>query len=337
MSASLRSKLRANRATIITFGVLLLLPPLLFDPALSYLTRQFVVFLIFAILATALNIVFGETDQLILFVGGLAAIGTYVTALSAQAMGLSAWWLLLPGAVVTGLFGAGVCYIAARRRFTVIVLAILTFALQMIIIEVLIGLRSVTRGSTGFRFTDLQIEPLQAALGIHPLTVVFYALVVLYAGAVGLHAWLDRSRYGLAFDAIRQDEFAARATGVDVVRQKVFAGFVGTFLIGLVGPFYAQATGIVIPALFSFAAVDVLVLIVLILGGLRTRYGPLIGAAVVIYLHDLLSELGQLRTVVFGLLLTVLFIYFRDGMVDVARQLRSGEGGLLQRAAGVFR
>lgn len=330
------SELRGSRAVVVTFGVLLLIPPLLFDPSLTYVTRRFVTFLSFALFATALNIVFGETDQLILFVGGIAAIGTYLTALSAEFLGLSAWLLLVPSAFVAGCFGAAVCYVAARRRFTVIVLAILTFAIQMIIMEVLVGLREITRGSTGFPFSGLEIKAIQDALGVHSLTVTYYVLVLLYAVAIAVYTYLKRTRHGLAFAAIRQDEFAAESVGIDVVRRKTFAGFLGTFFIALVGPFYAQASGIVTPSLFSFAAVDVLVLIVLILGGLRTRFGPIVGAVVVVYLHNLLSVLGQWRTVVFGLMMTVLFIYFSQGMVPFARSVNESRSTLRDRVRDAF-
>lgn len=312
---------RRKASWVIVFGALLVLPVLLFDPSRTYVTKRFLVFLTFAVLATALNIIFGETDQLYLFTGGLAAIGAYTTALSADYLGLSPWLTLAGGAVAAGFLGALVSYVAARRRFTVIVLAILTFALQSIIMELLVGLRDITGGSTGFRFTGLQFEPVQEALGISRYTVAYYALVGVFAVAVGVYAWLVRSKYGLAFEAIRQDEIAAEATGIDIVRQQAFAGFVGAFLIGLVGPFYAQSTGLVIPSLFSFASVDVLVLIIVVIGGLRTTFGPLIGAAVIVYIYNLLSEYGQWRTVVFGILLTVLFLYFRQGLVPFARSV----------------
>lgn len=328
---------RRTSAWVVTFAVLLGIPLVLFDPSMTYLTKRFLVFLTFAVLATALNIVFGETDQLYLFTGGLAAVGAYTTALTADYLGVSPWLTLVEGALVAGALGALVSYVAARRRFTVIVLAILTFACQSIIMELLVGLRDITGGSTGFRFIALEVEAIQQSLGITRYTVTYYALVLVFGLAVGVYGWLVRSKYGLAFEAIRQDEVAAEATGINIVRQKVFAGFVGAFLIGLVGPFYAQSSGLVIPSLFSFASIDVLVLIVLIVGGLRTRFGPLIGAAVVVYIYNLLSEFGQWRTVVFGLLLTFLFIYFRQGMVPSVQAIIEDPDKLWERVSSIGR
>ncbi|WP_435182530.1 branched-chain amino acid ABC transporter permease [Halobellus sp. EA9] len=325
---------RGRLPTVIVFAVLLAIPLVFFEPSTTYISRRFIRVMIFAILAMALNIIFGETDQLILFMGGIAAVGAYTTALTADALGISPWLTLFVGALFAGVFGALVCYVAARRQFTVIVLAIVTFASQMIISELLVGLRDITRGSTGFPFSGLQLPAIEQATGFGSYAIQFYVLVAIFAGVLGLYTWLRRSKYGLAFAAIRQDEFAARATGVDVIKLKVFAGFIATFVIGLVGPFYGQTTGIIIPSLYSFNSIDVLVLIVLVLGGLRSRYGPLVGAAVVIYIDNFLGNFGQWRTVAFGLLLTILFLYFRDGIVPSATELlaeRTPLGSVLDR------
>ncbi|WP_336022874.1 branched-chain amino acid ABC transporter permease [Halobellus salinisoli] len=328
------SSIRGQLPIIAVFAALVLVPPLFFDPSTTYLSRRFITVMIFAIFAMALNIIFGETDQLILFMGGIAAVGTYTTVLTAEYFAVSPWLTLFVGAFVAGVFGGLVCYVAARRQFTVIVLAIVTFAFQMIIMEVIVGLRDITGGTTGIPFRDLELPAVESLTGLGPFAVQFYVLVGVFAVVFALYTWLTNSKYGLAFAAIRQDEFAARATGIDVIRLKVFAGFISTFIIGFVGPFYAQTTGIVIPGLFSFNGVDVLVLIILVLGGLRSRLGPLVGAAIVIYLDNLLSQFGQWRTVAFGLLLTVLFIYFQDGILPMAKSLYE-ERGLRDRLTGL--
>jgi len=331
---SLQSTVRDQLPVILVFAALLVIPPLFFDPSTTYLSRRFITVMVFAIFAMALNIIFGETDQLILFMGGIAAVGTYTTVLTAEYLAVSPWLTLLVGAFIAGVFGGLVCYVAARRQFTVIVLAIVTFAFQMIIMEVIIGLRDITGGSTGIPFRALDVEFVESLTGVGPFAIQFYVLVAVFAVVFFLYTWLTNSKYGLAFAAIRQDEFAARATGIDVIRLKVFAGFISTFIIGFVAPFYAKTTGIIIPGLFSFQGVDVLVLIILVLGGLRSRFGPLVGAAIVIYLDNLLSQFGQWRTVTFGLLLTILFIYFQDGILPSATELWE-ERGIREKLPGL--
>lgn len=303
----------------VVVGGLALVPLLMFDEGSTWISHMIILMLVFALLAMALNIVFGHTDQLFLFIGALTGIGAYTTALSADALGISPWVTLLLGAVLTGLIGALVCYVAAKRRFTIILIAILTLALQFAIVEFFVGARDITGGSTGFVFSGLGLESVQDALGLHEHVVLYYLFFVLLAATLVFYEWMRGSKYGIAFDAIRQDEVAAESVGINVVRYKSIAGFVSAFIIGLVGPLYVQLEGIVLPGLFQFQSIDVLVLIILVIGGTRTLFGPLAGAVLVIYINDGLQEFGAWRTVLFGGLLIVLFLYFRQGIVPYAR------------------
>lgn len=311
-----------NRYEIpVVVGLLALVPLIFFQEGLTYIMRLCVLMLIFALLAMALNIVFGHTDQLLLFVGALTGVGAYTTALTAESLGVTPWLTLIPGAIVVGLIGLLVCYVAARRQFTVIVIAILTLALQFAFVQIFVGARDITGGSTGFRFTGLELEVVQDALGLHPYVVLYYLLLIVLAAVFVLYRRMMNSKYGIAFEAIRQDEVAAEAAGIDVVKYKSIAGFVSTFIIGFVGPFYAQVDGYVLPGMFEFRTIDVLVLIVLVIGGMRTMFGPVVGAGLMIYINEELQQFGQWRTVIFGALLIVLFLYFREGIVPYVEDL----------------
>lgn len=112
-------------------AVLVPLPLLAAAGGATYQLRILVTFVAFAAFTVALNVAFAHTDQLFLFLGALAGIGTYTTALSADALGVSAWLTLPLGALLAGTLGAVVSYVAARRGMTVIVLAVLTLALQL--------------------------------------------------------------------------------------------------------------------------------------------------------------------------------------------------------------
>lgn len=315
----------------VVVALLAIVPILFFREGATYLSRLFVLVLVFALLAMALNVVFGHTDQLFLFVGALTGIGAYTTALAAEALGVSPWLTLLPAALLTGSIGGLVCYVAARRRFTVILIAILTLALQLAIIEIFVGARDVTGGSTGTSFSGLGLESLQDAMGIHEHVILYYMLLVVLTAVFVAYERMRRSRFGIAFDTIRQDEVAAEAAGVDVVRYKAIAGFSSAFVIGFVGPLYAQLEGYLLPSMFEFAVIDVLVLIVLILGGLRTLLGPVVGAAFVIFLNEELQAAGQWRTVLFGFLLVVLFLYFQQGIVPFVDRTVNERFGLTDR------
>ncbi|GAB6879257.1 branched-chain amino acid ABC transporter permease [Halorubrum gandharaense] len=308
-------------------AVLLPLPLLVTAGGATYQLRIFTLFVVFAAFTVALNVAFAHTDQLFLFLGALAGVGTYTTALLAQSVGISAWATLPVGALVAGTIGAIVSYVAARRGMTVIVLAILTLSLQLAAMEFFVGAREITGGSTGFPFDGLSVAPVAEMVGLGERVAFAYVLVgVLLAALVG-YSWLRASRWGAAFEAVRQDPVAAEAAGIDAVRTKVLAGFLAAALVGTVGPLYAQAEGYVLPSTFAFQAVDVLVLVMLVLGGSRTLLGPVVGAGAVVFIDELLGEVGQWRTAALGALLVVLFLSFRQGIVPKARAVYDARFG----------
>jgi branched-chain amino acid transport system permease protein len=295
-------------------GAILAALPFVFG-ASGYYSRLLDLFLLFALLATALNIVFGHTDQLFLFVGGLSGVGAYTTALAADALAVSAWIALPAGVLLCGAIGALVSWVSAKRNFTVILISILTLTLQLALVAFFVGARSITGGSTGFPFESLGLAGTAAAIGISRNYVLYYLLLVFLLAVLLSYRRLIDSRYGLAFDALREDELAAESVGIDVVRYKTLAGFVSAAVIGATGVFYAGFEGYITPSLFAFLQVDVLVLIMLVLGGLRTTFGPVVGAALVVAIREVLQISTEYQTAIFGALLIVLFLYFRSGVI----------------------
>lgn len=294
----------------------------------QYFQRVLVHLLLFALFALALNLVFGHTDQLFLFVGGLAGIGAYTTALLADWTGLTAWLTLLVAGLVAGAIGAAVSWVSAKRRFTVVLISILTLNLQLVFTEAFVGARDITGGSTGFPYGYFSLEVVADPLGVSAVLVLYYLVLALLLAALAGYVWLVDGRYGLAFDAIREDELAAASVGIDVVRYKTLAGLGAAALIGVTGAFYARESAYILPGSFSFLAVDVIVLIILIVGGLRTTLGPVVGAAVVVGIEQFLGRtFTNWRTAVFGALLIVLFLYFRSGIVVAVRE-RLADGDL---------
>lgn len=303
----------------------------------SYYVRMLDHFLLFAMFAIALNLVFGHTDQLFLFVGGLAGVGAYTTAILANMFGLPIALTLIAGVALAGVIGGVVSWISARLRLTVVLISILTLCLQLALHEFFVGARSITGGSTGFFFSGFDLEAIAQLVGVNSNLVLYYLLVVLVVVWLLVYSRLVNSKYGLAFKAIREDELAAESIGVDVVRYKTVAGVVAAMMIGLTGVLVAEHNHYVIPELFSFTGVDVVVLIMLFVGGMRTTYGPIYGAAIItgleevliwlagwqtasdaaimVLLEDVLNGLVAWQNAIFGALLIVLFLYFRQGVI----------------------
>lgn len=308
-------------------AVLAVVPPILtVVPGLpnvlgsGYYGQIFDDLLLFALFGVALNIVFGHTDQLFLFLGGLAGASAYTTTYLADALGISPWLTLIVGVALAGAIGALVSWVAAKRKFNVILISILTLALQLALTEMFVGLRDITGGTTGRPFPGLGLDVIGGPLGLRNEMVLYYLLLVVLLIVLLLYVRLINSKFGLAFDTIREDELAAQSIGVNVVWYKTAAGLMSAALIGFVGVMLAQRHQFILPPQFSFTAVDVTVLIMLIVGGLRTTLGPVIGAILIRLLEEaLLLEFGRWRTAIFGALLIVLFLYFREGVIPAAR------------------
>jgi len=292
----------------------------------GFLMRLSIEMAILALIAIATNISFGHTDQLLLFMGGLAGVGAYTTALLAQWLGINPW-ITFPVAVVFAAFISGLTtWVSAKRRFTVILISILTLALQLAFLSFFVGARDITRGTTGFEYSGLIPDSFgvafQNAVGLRPEVLIYYLVVFFVAVAMLIYVRLINSKYGLAFDAIREDETAAESVGIDVVRYKTVAGVLTGALIGLAGPLIVELQGkFLSPPLFEFLQVDVTVLIIVILGGLRTTLGPIVGAAIVVILEEALLLYTEFQTTIFGALLIVLFLYFRRGVIPAAGDL----------------
>lgn len=328
----MRAVVRRELTKVAIVTALLALAPIPFIGSTYYegvLTRL----LLIAVVAVGLNLVFGHTDQLFLFMGGLAGVGAYGTALLADWTGVTAWVTLVVAALIAGLLGLVVSWVSAKRRFTVVLISILTLNLQLVLSQTFVGARDLTGGSTGFSYRSyFSLSTLAEPLGVPEKIVLYYVSLLLLALAMLVYIWLTTSRYGTAFDAIREDEVAAASIGIDVVYYKSLAGFLGAFIIGFTGAFMAREASYMLPGEFTFLSVDVLVLIVLIVGGLRTTLGPVIGSAIVVGIEEILAaQAAEWRTAIFGALLIVLFLYFRQGVVnaaaDLVGELRAGGTG----------
>lgn len=304
----------------------------------SFLMRLAVLAMIYALLGLGLNISFGHTDQLFLFVGGLSGLGAYTTTLSASGFGVPPLITVPAGILICGLVAGLVSYVSAKRKFTVILIAILTLNLQLALTEFYVGARDITGGSTGFSYDgivpDALGETFESSIGFEPEVGLYYVLVVLVALVLVGYVRLVNSRYGVAFDAIREDETAAESVGLNVVRYKILAGVLTGAVVGLGGIMHIEFTGFVEPGLFSFLHVDVLVLIMVVLGGLRTASGPVVGAFLIIAIEELLAMVTEFQVAVFGALLILLFLSFRSGVVPMAERLLEGAIALLPPGSG---
>jgi branched-chain amino acid transport system permease protein len=300
------SRLRAYLPIAIAAGILALVPLRYSDSR----TMMGVAIggLLFAAYAIAFNLIFGSSGQLFLCVGALAGLGGYASGILSGRYGVPMLLAMTAATVLSSLVGGLLSWIAVSRSLDVIFTGIITLAFSLSFENLLLGQRDLTGGETGLRidagadtFLGEQVAPYY----------VFVGLVVVY---LAVYRLLQRSHVGWAFRALRHDEVAAELAGVDVTRYRVFAGVLGSAMLGLAGALYAHSEGLISPSTFGFGHVDVRVLVMVALGGVGTLLGPVIGAAAFTILDEWLVSFTQLRLVIYGTAIIVLFLGFRRGL-----------------------
>jgi len=300
-------------ADLVLLAILLALVPA-FAAGSPYYLRIATLAVVYMGWTVAFNLIFGHTKQLFLCVGALAGLAAYVTAVLSQQLQLSPWITIPIGVAAAAGLGALFSYVSVLRGLGVIFVGIVTLAFSLIFQNLVLGLRQFTNGETG-----LVTRGLGFALLEHPLAA-YYLFIVALTLALVVYSFVMGSRMGFAFRALSDDELTAELSGIDVTVCKVIAAALGSAIIGMGGTLYGFYNGIISPGLFSFANVDIPVLISLLLGGMRTRLGPVIGAAVFAVIEEFVRPFGQLNVLVDGLLLIVLFIAFREGLVVNVRK-----------------
>jgi branched-chain amino acid transport system permease protein len=308
--------MRARALLIAVALVLLVLPFQLGASALT--TATFVV--IAAIAATGLNVLTGYAGQISLGHAFFLAAGAYTAAKLGEDLGWSpALWIPAAG-VVAGLFGALVGPIALR--LSGLYLAIVTLALVFIGQHAFFNAESLTGGPQGRSFPPVFTDELGlGGLLIDTNGLYYYLGLALLAGATGW-AWnVRRTRSGRAMVAVRERELAASVMGVDVRRVKVAAFTAAAFMAGVSGALYASFLSFAQPGEWSLL-LSIQFVAAVIVGGMGTVAGPLLGAAVVFALPTLLKDLpvSELSPIAYGVLIVVFLVLQPRGLVGLFNQ-----------------
>ena len=308
-----RSLVRAFWPIAVTAVVLALVPVWMGDS--RYLMRLAVDALVFGAYAVAFNVIFGSTNQLFLCVGALAGVGGYTSAILSDRAGLPMpVGMVLATALATALGGL-LSWVAVRRSLGVIFTGIVTLAFSLSFASLLLGQRDLTGGETG-----LLVDAGQDSF-LRDRVAAYYLFLGMLVAFLVVFRMLQRSHIGWAFRALHDNELAAELAGVAVARYRVYAGLIGSAMLGITGAVFAHTDGFISPSTFEFAHVDVRVLVMLAFGGLGTLLGPVLGTVVFAVLDEVLIDFEQLRTVLYGLLVIALFLGFQRGAVPAVTDL----------------
>jgi branched-chain amino acid transport system permease protein len=256
------------------------------------------------LLALSLNLVMGYTGQLNLGQSAFFAIGAYVSTVLIKSHGWNFWLAGLAGVLAAGVLGLALAAFAARLRGHYLAIASLGFA--VITYQVLLNWEDVTQGVRGI-------------YGILPPVSGTTALFYLVAGvATVVYLLLDnlvRSPVGDTLRAIREDEVSAASLGINRAAWKAFAFGLGAAIAGLAGIFYPGLVGTLVPDAFGIVESFTMMAMVIV-GGMGTMVGPVIGAVVLTFLPEVLRGFGELRLMIYGLALTLVVLFMPGGIVQ---------------------
>jgi branched-chain amino acid transport system permease protein len=263
------------------------------------------------LLALSLNLVLGYTGQLNLGQSAFFGIGAYVSTILIKSYGWNFWLAALVAVAAAGVVGVALAAFAVRLRGHYLAIASLGFA--VITYQVLINWESVTQGVRGI-------------YGILPPVPNIVALFYVVAGiAFAVYLLLDnlvRSPVGDTLRAIREDEISAASLGVNAAIWKAFAFGLGAAIAGLAGVFYPGFVGTLVPDAFGIIESFTMMAMVIV-GGMGTMIGPVIGAVVLTFLPELLRGFGELRLMIYGLALTLVVLFMPGGIVQAWMGLRN--------------
>jgi len=311
------------RGLVLGVGLLafLLLPLFVRSP---YHLHLVILFLLWVGLGQSWNLLGGFTGQVSFGHAAFFGTGAYVTSLLYIGPGVP----LLAGGLLGGIFAAilsvPIGLICFRLRGPYFALTIL--GISEILRIVAINWRSLTKGPVGVLFPPIFRDKL-------PFYYIVLALAVLTMAVV----WVTmRSKAGYYFRALRDDQDAANAVGIDPTRFKLVSLILSAFLTGLLGGFFAPYQGYIDPdVVFSIPDISIAMIVVAVLGGMGNLWGPPVGAIIVVVLSEILrATLGEAHLLVYAALMIVIVIFLPEGLVGwfarvfSRRALRRGTAAL---------
>ena len=302
-------RLTARRAWLGVAVVIVAALPWLLDT--SYWRGILVLCAMNVLLALSLNLVIGYTGQLNLGQSAFFGIGAYVSTILIKGYGWNFWLAAVAAVGAAGLLGLALAAFAVRLRGHYLAIASLGFA--VITYQVLVNWENVTQGVRGI-------------YGIMPPFSHPAALFYLVAGiAVLVYVLIDnlvRSPVGDTLRAIREDEVSAASLGINRALWKAFAFGVGAAIAGLAGCFYPGFVGTLVPDAFAIVESFTMMAMVIV-GGMGTMIGPVVGAIVLTFLPELLRGFGELRLMIYGLALTLVVLFMPGGIVQAWTKLKA--------------
>lgn len=285
----------------------------------TYQTNVFTTALMYVVLGLGLNIVVGLAGLLDLGYVAFYAVGAYTYALLNHHYGVGFWVALPIGAVIAAFFGIllGIPVLRLRGDY----LAIVTLGFGEIIRLILENWDKVFFGPSGIsnisRPVFFGIEMFEKSVP-HAIKYMYYLVLILVLFTIFFVNRLKNSRIGRAWIALREDEIACQAMGINKMRTKLTAFALGATWAGMVGVVFAAKTTFINPASFTFME-SAIILSIVVLGGMGSIPGVILGAFFLILLPEYFRTLGDYRMLAFGASMVIMMVFRPQGLISHIR------------------
>lgn len=286
---------------LLAFAAILITPFVVSSPYYLHLLQTIA---IFAIVVLGLDVVFGYTGEVSIGHAALFGIGAYTAGVLSMHFNIGFWPSLIAAPIVTAAFGALLALPALRVTGPYLAMVTLAFGtiVQILINEIV----PLTNGPLGIKFSTPALFDWRDYSTVLPFldmsakrmkeSQFFILSGIALIGVVLVINRILASRFGRAFEALRDSPIACDCMGVSVYRHKVIAFVTSAAFAGFAGVFFAYSEQYIAPNNFSFE-LSVLFLLAVTMGGRKSRLGPLLGAAIIVYLPNLLADINLFRIV----------------------------------------
>jgi branched-chain amino acid transport system permease protein len=304
---------------LLALALLVAAPPFLSPYGLEILISVMLI----GYLGTAWNILGGYAGQFSFGHAAYFGIGAYTSTLVFLRWGVSPWLGMLAGGVLAAAFGLGAGYLSFRYGLRGPYFSLVTLAFAEMLRVIAVNTKAVG-SSLGLVIPTR--EPAPGSFVFASKLPYYYVILALVLGAVWITRRIARSKLGYSLSAIRENEDAAEASGVDPLRVKLSAMAVSSFLTALGGTFYAQYFAYIDPTITFGPSVSIQALLPAIVGGAGTVLGPLIGAFVLTPVSELSRAAVRGRAgvdvMLYGLVLILVISFLPQGIMGWVRRAR---------------
>lgn len=312
--------MKLNKTKLIQIGVLfvilLLFPIFVSNPYYLHLVNLIIVY---SMITVGLNLITGVTGQVSLGHAAFWGIGAYVAAFITTTLGISFWFAVPLAILVTGIIGLIIGSFTLHLKGPYLAMA--TIGVGEITRIVLINWDSFSGGPSGiYGIPYISIGSFEID---SEMKFYYFALVSLIIVYMLCHRIIF-SRIGRSMIAIRENEGAAQAVGVDTTKMKVMIFGISTAIAGFAGAIYAHWINYISPGTFSFEE-SLLFLTMIMIGGMGSLPASIIGAGSLVILSEILRDINQFRMIVYALLIISVIVFFPEGIIAmIPKRFRKG-------------